>query len=162
VSPTGLTLRMLRDEGYQAAVVERWVPGKDIRVDLFGFGDVLAVHPRNRGFLIVQTTSLANVSSRLTKAKGKAELAHWLQAGGAFEVHGWVNRNGRWSCKRVGVEKSDMGELADVVLMRPRRKKRKSRWDSPEGYSWVSDSERASGPLMRWKGHSREFGRMQL
>src|SRR5205814_7171206 len=55
-SPTQRTLKLLRDEGFQVAPVERWKPaprfnketGKTelfpfgVRVDVYGFGDLLA------------------------------------------------------------------------------------------------------------------------
>jgi hypothetical protein len=112
--------------------VERFIAGagehgQGIRRDWGGFGDVLAVHPKRRAILLVQASTLGHLPERLAKAKGRPELAIWLTAGGAFEVHGWVLRNGRWACKRVAVELKDLGELADVVLSLVPRKRRRSR-----------------------------------
>lgn len=122
MSPTARTLHLLRREGYLPAVVERWLPGANVRQDLWGFGDVLAVHPVARAFLIVQATTLPNIASRLNKARALPALAAWLQAGGAFEVHGWVKCNGRWTAKRVAVRAED---LAGVIIARPPRRRRK-------------------------------------
>jgi hypothetical protein len=91
-SPTGRTLIYLRRAGFLVAVVESWIPHAHLRRDLFGFADVLAVHPRDRLFLLVQTTSIAHLAGRLKKAKRRPELAAWLRAGGLFEVHGWAQR----------------------------------------------------------------------
>jgi hypothetical protein len=124
------TQSRLRRLGYLADPVERWLPnvgpeGKGIRRDLWHFGDVLAVHPGRREFLIVQATSLPNVGARVAKAKGRPELALWLAAGGRFEVHGWAKRSGLWVPKVVEVRAED---LADVVLEVLPRKRRRSPW----------------------------------
>ena len=95
MTPTARTLAHLRRLGYLAAVVELWIPGATVRRDLFGFADVLAVHPRDRLFLLVQATTTDHAAHRLGKAKARPELLAWLKAGGAFEVHGWTRRAGQ-------------------------------------------------------------------
>ena len=124
MTPTSRSLAFLRREGFTVAVVEKWIPKLNVRADLWHFGDVLAVHPVRREFLIVQTTSAANVSSRLTKARGCPELATWLRAGGLFEVHGWDQRNGRWAVRRVGVLARELEPIALAELPRNRRRDR--------------------------------------
>jgi hypothetical protein len=47
-SPTPRSLDKLRHEGCAACVVEKWLPAVTQRVDAFGFGDILAVHPGRR------------------------------------------------------------------------------------------------------------------
>ncbi len=113
MTPTARSLKLLRDTGHIAGVVERWLPRVNRRSDLFGFADLLAVHRVEPGVLLVQATTLANVSARIRKAKGKPELAVWLRAGQRFEVWGWYQRNGRWNVKRVELRGND---LAGVVL----------------------------------------------
>jgi hypothetical protein len=118
MTPTARTLALLRRQGFQlAAPVERWIPGANVRKDLFGVADVLAVHPRDRVFLLVQATSADHVAHRLRKARARQELALWLKAGGRFEVWGWFKRAGRWTVKRVEIRGED---LVDVVLCAPR------------------------------------------
>jgi hypothetical protein len=105
-----------------AAVVERWNAHAGIRQDLWGFADILGVHPVRREFLLVQTTTLANVSSRLSKAQGRAELAAWVRAGGMFQVHGWHRAGTKWTVKVVAVDAPDLAAV--VVTPRPRRGRR--------------------------------------
>jgi hypothetical protein len=126
LTPTARTLTYLRRAGFLAAVVESWIPHANLRRDLFGFADVLAAHPRDRLFLLVQATTAGHVAHRLDKAKSRPELALWLRAGGRFEVHGWAHHGGRWLLRRVEVQGED---LADVVLAapRPRRARRGQR-----------------------------------
>jgi hypothetical protein len=101
-------LTYLRRLHWQAAIVEYWLPYVRVRRDLWHFADVLAVHPRDRQFLLVQSTTAANVAARLAKAKARPELAAWLKAGGLFEVHGWRRVGHRWGVRRVSVTGEDL------------------------------------------------------
>jgi hypothetical protein len=123
MTPTARTLAYLRRAGFLlAAVVEAWIPHASLRRDLFGIADVLAVHPRDRLFLLVQVTTAGHVAHRLAKVRARPELATWLRAGGRFEVHGWAQRGGRWCLPRGEVIGAD---LSDVVLSAPRPRRRR-------------------------------------
>src|SRR5262245_14485357 len=121
MTPTARTLYRLRRLGFLAAPVERWIPQVQKKRDLFGVGDVLAVHPRERTFLLVQATSIVHVGDRLKRCRTRPELSVWLKAGGGFEVWGWCKQGDRWEVKRVAVPADD---LEPVVLQAPRRRKR--------------------------------------
>ena len=88
MTPTGRTLVSLRRAGFMADICERWIPHANIRRDLYGLADVLAVHPTRREFLLVQATSAGHVGDRLARARSRPELGAWLRAGGRFEVWG--------------------------------------------------------------------------
>ena len=88
MTPTARTLKMLRDGGWLAEVVERWNPHSRTRHDLFGFADVLAVSPQGR-IVAIQVTSGSNVSARVKKIAGEPRSRVWLAAGGHVQVHGW-------------------------------------------------------------------------
>ena len=121
MTPTGLSLALLRKAGYAVDIVERWlkIPGKNVRRDLFHCIDLIAVRSGESGVLGVQVTSLANVSTRIVKAKQQPELRTWLAAGNRFEVHGWTKRAGRWRVKRVAIHGTDLAET--VIVQPPRR-----------------------------------------
>jgi hypothetical protein len=121
MSPTGLTMRHLRRLGFLPATCERWIPGRNIRVDLFGIGDVLGVHPRDRAVLLVQCTSDAHVGDRLKRVRARPQLPALLAAGLAVEVWGWSMRAGRWRLRRVALRPED---LAPVVLQAPPPRRR--------------------------------------
>jgi hypothetical protein len=122
-SPTAHTLARLRDLGFIADVVERWLPRANRKRDLFGLADVLAVHPRDRLVLLVQATTLAHVADRLERVRSRPEAALLLRAGVGIEVWGWYERGGRWRPRRVAVRAAD---LRPVLLdPRPRRRGRK-------------------------------------
>jgi hypothetical protein len=105
-----------------AAVVEKWIPQANVHRDLFGFADVLAVHPGRREFLLVQATTVDHVAHRLAKARGRQELAAWLRAGGKFFVWGWCQKGGHWQVKQVEVRGED---LAAVTVAAPPRSPRR-------------------------------------
>jgi hypothetical protein len=90
-SPTQRTLKALRDDGWRAAVVERWCPHSKRRHDLFGFIDVLAI--RGDDTLAVQATSTSNVSARVKKMCGPEcveAVRDWLSGDRRFvTVVGW-------------------------------------------------------------------------
>lgn len=137
ISPTALSLRFLRNRGFTCDPVERFIAGagehgQGIRRDWGHFGDILAVHPVDRAFLLVQATSLGNAGARLKKARLQPELFAWLQAGGSFEVHGWIKRD-RWTVKRIAVHARDVAE----VVQAPARSKRRSRWQAQDLFSEV-------------------------
>ena len=68
-SPTQLSLKKLRDEGYLVAITERWNAFAKIRQDMFGFIDLLAI--KDGEILAVQTTSASNMSARANKIADK-------------------------------------------------------------------------------------------
>jgi hypothetical protein len=119
MTPTARSLALLRRAGFLADVVERWIPRANVRRDLFGIGDVLAVHPRRREILLLQVTSGAHVGDRLAKVRERPALKVWLLAGGQFEVWGWLRRGDRWRVKRLAIRDEDLKALPVVTV--PRR-----------------------------------------
>ena len=111
-TPTQRSLKRLRDRGYTAEVVERFVrtehkgaQGKvkagGFRKDLFGFCDIIAVHPLVAGTTYIQTTDGSSLSKRITKAfaeKGEAVRAV-LRAGNRVAFHGWRQLQSGWDCR---------------------------------------------------------------
>jgi hypothetical protein len=105
VTPTQLTLRHLRAEGWPLVeVVERWNPHACIRHDLFGFVDVLAVRgPGEFGpaeTLAVQTTTADNVAARIRKIAEHPNVDAVREADWTIRVHGWAKKSGRWVLAR--------------------------------------------------------------
>lgn len=75
-SPTARTLAWLREQGWDADVVERWVPGANVRRDFLGFADILAI--RGEATLAVQACSATDVAKRVAKVRSSATAPHWL------------------------------------------------------------------------------------
>jgi hypothetical protein len=94
-SPTQRSLKVLRDEGYFAAITEHWNAWAKIRQDLFGFIDILAI--KENEVLGVQTTSYDNINARIKKIKASEAYPIAKSANMKIVVHGWrKNAKGRW------------------------------------------------------------------
>jgi hypothetical protein len=100
-SPTELTLRELRKDGWTAEVVERWNPHARIRHDLFGFVDIIAI--KGVDTLAVQATSGANVAARVRKIAEAPHVDAVREAGWIIEVWGWKKKAGRWTLRKIDV-----------------------------------------------------------
>lgn len=87
--PTQRSLDHLRKLGYTCYVVEHYNAFAKVRRDLFGFIDIVAIHPEKRGVLGVQTTTGSNLAARETKAEALPTYQLWLDCGNAIEFHGW-------------------------------------------------------------------------
>jgi len=108
-SPTQRSLSLLRGRGYVVAITEHWNAHARLRVDLFGFIDVLAISPK---MIAVQTTSGSNVSKRLSKIISLETAREWLEAGHRIVIHGWAKQGPRgkvkrWTCREVEVTLGD-------------------------------------------------------
>jgi hypothetical protein len=114
----------LRQYGWIACSVEKWIAQHSIRVDAFHFADILAAHPRQRRIMLVQATSAANIGTRVSKIRSKPEAAAWLKAGGEIQVWGWAKRGDRWRAKVTQLLPQD---LAAVVVQAPARRGKKPR-----------------------------------
>lgn len=114
-SPTQRSLKLLREAGYQAAILERWNQFAHVRQDLWGFGDLIAAKASQNGSLLVQTTSTANMGARVKKILTIPEAQVWLAAGNQIIVHGWAKRGARgkrklWECKVRPITLADFAE----------------------------------------------------
>jgi carbonic anhydrase len=103
MSPTQLSLRALRADGWTAQIVETWNPHARVRNDLFGFIDILAV--KGDTTLGVQATSDSNVSARVRKIAEAEHVNAVREAGWRLEVHGWKQARmyHPWTCRIVDV-----------------------------------------------------------
>lgn len=105
-SPTSRSLDKLRAEGWLVAVAEKWNPFANVRQDLFGFVDLLAI--RDGETLAVQVTTAENVSARLAKLRSLPAVQRWIACPTRkVVVHGWAlqgteksNRK-TWQCREV-------------------------------------------------------------
>lgn len=100
-SPTQRSLAVMRERGYLAEVVEKWIPAVHRRRDLYGFIDLLCI--REGEVCGVQATSGSNVAARLTKIAEHPNVGAVRGAGIRLLVHGWSKRKGRWTLREVDV-----------------------------------------------------------
>ena len=101
MTPTARSLKALRDAGWHAEVVERWIPGANIRKDLFGFADILAIKLYTRPLLIQVTASA--VAARVKKVND-SELLPLVKHHFDIEVHGLrKSSKNRWTQRIVSI-----------------------------------------------------------
>lgn len=114
-SPTQRSLKLLRDQGYPAQVVEKWIAQARKRVDLFGVIDIVAIDGLP-GVLGVQTTTASNIRARVKKASNIPEMVAWLEAGNRLHFHGWKKSRltKRWECVII-LAALDRGEFITSV-----------------------------------------------
>jgi hypothetical protein len=112
-SPAQRSLKYLRDQGYIAQVVEKWNPYARVRVDLFGFIDIVALKDGEKGVFAIQTTSTSNMGARIKKIISIPEAKKWMVAGNKIFVQGWAKRGGvgkrkTWQVKQTVINLVDL------------------------------------------------------
>lgn len=103
-SPTQRSLKMMRDKGYYAEVVEKYNSFTKKRNDFAGFLDILCL---GDGEVVgVQTTSYSNMSARVKKIREHENLNFVINSGIRILVHGWRKVGNRWEVKEVEISKT--------------------------------------------------------
>ncbi len=98
-TPTQRSLKLMRERGYYAEVVERWVPVIRVRRDFAGVIDILCLG--DKSVVGVQATSYSNTSARVRKIVEHENYAVIQRAGIRVLVHGWRKVKNRWECKEI-------------------------------------------------------------
>jgi hypothetical protein len=94
ISPTQLSIKLIKDKGYEHEIVEKFVSyGKiKFRKDFKGFGDILCWKPGEKDAAI-QTTTIAHKGAHIQKVLAepvKTNLTKWLEVDHhEFIFHFW-------------------------------------------------------------------------
>lgn len=111
-SPTSRSKKLLSEDGWTVAVVERWNPHVRIRQDLWGFADLIAMKPGYAPKLLQVTTT--GTAERVRKILEEPRALIALRSGFQIEVHGWrklkVKRGGkavRWAPRIIPISPED-------------------------------------------------------
>lgn len=78
----------MRNLGYTAAIVERWNPYANVRQDLYGFIDVLAIKAGEPP-LAIQACARTSIQSRVKKIREEERAQTWLASGCRIQVWGF-------------------------------------------------------------------------
>lgn len=97
-SPTQLSTKHLEAGGFVVQTVERRIHGNRLR-DFLGCIDLIGLHP-NGTVIAVQTTTAANVASRITKVRESEHLDLMRGCGWVIRCHGWAFRADVWQLVR--------------------------------------------------------------
>jgi len=92
-TPAARSLRYLRQLGYRAESVARWVPRAQRRRHLYGFADIVATRMESPELMALQVTTSRNAAARLRKVMTEPRLRLWLRLPAhTFEVWAWAKR----------------------------------------------------------------------
>lgn len=87
-SASAASKRMYERLGYVVWRVERWIPQARRRIDLFGFGDLLAM--KSGELIAIQTTTGSNMAKHVATVKANPHARTWLTIPGlVIDVNGW-------------------------------------------------------------------------
>jgi hypothetical protein len=113
-SPAQRSLEEARRRGWRAQVVERRLPHTHTTVDLWGFGDLVAMDGLP-GSLLIQATSGSNGASRVRKIREECteDARRWLEAGNRIVVWAWTKYKVRVAGKLWRVREVEIG-LGDL------------------------------------------------
>lgn len=101
-SPTVLSLRKMRKEGYNCAIVEKKIPKVFITKDLFGFIDILCV--KGKEIIGIQTTTSDHVSHRKVKIL-EHENYPLIKDAIRIVIHGWRIKANKYVCREIELGK---------------------------------------------------------
>jgi hypothetical protein len=87
--------------GYYIEKVEHWNSFGRVRQDLFGFADLIGLHPEERPIL-VQVTSKSNMRAREKKILA-SPLYTLASKCFTIVVQGWAKEGNRWTHKEIAV-----------------------------------------------------------
>ena len=112
------SLRHLRDLGYRAESVERWIERTGRRKDLFGIIDILGIG--RPGMIGVQVGSISNRSQHWSKivTEGQAAATDWIIGGARLVIHSWEKPGGgqRWKLHQDEILPVHLGLDAQKLL----------------------------------------------
>lgn len=114
---TQRTLKLFRDEGWNCAIVEKWLPARGemkfgIRQDVWGFGDILACRPMDKEIALIQCfpdRGGTGFADHRAKTFDIPEAKTWLRSGGKIFLCGWRPKsksdtgrgNWRWKMEEI-------------------------------------------------------------
>lgn len=116
---TSKTLELLRDQGWMCEKVEQWIPGANIRRDLFGIIDIIAI---DRGQVLgIQSTSWDARKPHLEKIYRERleQTKAWLDSGAHLWLITWqkvkIKRGGKAFRYEPHVDIIDLKKNISVV-----------------------------------------------
>lgn len=116
-SPMQRTLAELRKQGAVCGIVEKFNKFANVRQDLFGCIDIVAL--RDNAIVGVQCTSASNHADHLKKCIAEPRLTTWLQCGGKFEVWSWRKSKPRGAKRELWTARVDSIQMPQCARSNP-------------------------------------------
>lgn len=79
----------LKERGYTCCIAEHYNAFAHVRKDLFGWIDIVALHPNVQGVTGIQCTTGSNISARIHKAEALKGYGLWIAQGNVAMFMGW-------------------------------------------------------------------------
>ncbi len=103
--------------GYVGERVEYWESFSRRRKDLFGFGDLLMIHPESGVTLIIQVCATSSKSSRRKKILSIPLARQWLLAGNDIIIHHWEKVGNRWESTAVALTLDEFPDSEESEIL---------------------------------------------
>jgi len=97
MTTTQRSLKLMRERGFYAEVVERYNVFSKVKNDFAGFIDILCLGDNK--IIGVQTTSYSNISARRKKILEHENYSVVKNSGIEIHIHGWRKVKNRWVAK---------------------------------------------------------------
>ena len=119
MTPSNRSTNHLKKQGFKTCVVEKYNSFAKFRSDMFGFGDIVAIHPALSGVLAINATTIPNISNHLKKYQDNESLKLWLQCGNRFVIHAWGLQGARgkrkvWVLKEITYKLDSSNNLVAI------------------------------------------------
>lgn len=118
-SPTQRSLALLKKEGYVPWITEHFNSFGNVRVDLYGFIDIVALKSGEVGILGVQTTAASGLSARVHKILGIPAYHLWLECGNRIWVMGWrkEKKTNHWKSRTIEIKLDNKKDPIQELIM---------------------------------------------
>lgn len=102
-SPSAALREYLDVMGFMSQRVEQWIPGANVRKDLFGFIDVVAISPEGETYGI-QVTTASHVKERIKKIKTECLDAAIMLIAAGWHLEVWGQDSVGWEIENLNLE----------------------------------------------------------
>lgn len=107
MTPTARTLKLARELGFEAGVVERYNSFTKQRYDLYGCIDLILMKP-GVGIIGVQACAGSSHAARRSKIMAEPRMRTWIESGGRLEIWSFSKRGERGKRKTWTVRREEI------------------------------------------------------
>lgn len=102
------SLKLLREDGWTAEIVEYWHAFGKVKIDFCNFSDILFFKP-GAGIHACQVTNRREIAPHIKKILAEPRALIFVKAGGRILLHGWDRHSAdgkkpKWRCKGIEIK----------------------------------------------------------